>query len=253
MVKLIIEGKKLSDFEPELLKFVEWKSITLDDIDGLSEEIVSKYLPYMSKSVIKHLIKKKQISTLNLSDDEWENLIVECINSGFKDIFNYIQIPYSVASKMVNRKNSYYLNEMLSTQHSIPADVVLKKISGLKLNEILRTNSNPAIIDFMFTKEGIEIFRKRNISSLTYITSTESKKLGLTTGVPKNRRITPELLRRAGACDAGSSYCTRILKELGVDSITWDEAVMTIRNNPKLQNRPSLMTYMSWIKDNSRF
>ncbi|AMM44105.1 hypothetical protein FDG95_gp437 [Pectobacterium phage vB_PcaM_CBB] len=251
MIKLCIEDITLNQLEPKLLPFVQWKSLKVSDLEGVSDEIISKYIFQMARPVIKSMIKNKNIDFSHLTDDQWVDLVHEAYNDDYS-LFDYFQLPYSALMKLLesDRNVNRYASAMAKTQKNMPVQEALRHASNSFLNHILLTNSNPALMDYMFSEEGIaQLKEKRHSQYLQYLTSEEAKKIGARN--IKNRRISPELLRRAGACHNGVSYCSKMLKELNLEQITWDEAIHTIRNNPKLQKRSSLLDYMEWIYQRS--
>lgn len=251
MIKLVIEDATLATLDAALIPFVQWKGLKVSDLEGVSEEVLSKNIFKMSTTVIKSLIKNKRISTPKLSDDEWNDLAID-MHREDKNIFEYVQMPYSALRYILeqNYGKSRFASYIATTQESFPVQDALECLSASQLNTVLIQNTLPALVDFMFTEEGIEIMKKKNdLRYVQFLTTEEARKLGLTGNALKNRRISTQLLRRAGACDAGANYCSRILKELKIESITWDEAIVRIRNNPKLQQRNSLISYMNWIRE----
>lgn len=255
MIKLCIEDATLATLDPALLPFVQWKGLKVSDMEGVSEEVISQNLFKMNSSVIKSLVKNNRVQVTNLTNEQWYELTTEMHQSG-TNIFDIVQMPYRALKYILEQnyaKNRYAL-AIARTQQSLPVQDALGILDISSLNEVLYTNSTPALVDYMFTEEGIKVLKDKNssVTNLIFITTDEAKKLGLTgKNAQRNRTIDPRILRRAGACDAGSNYCNRILKELGVERITWNEAIMAIRNSPKLQNRDSLRGYMNWIRNNS--
>lgn len=258
MIKVNFDTK-LKDLNADLLPFVQWKAVTLADLEDAPTEVLSKYVFEMARPVMKALITKKRVDISGISTDEWIGLLDECYNSEAYLLSDYVQLPYHVIMTMM--ETNYYRNRygqaFARTQKQMPVEMVLKFLSLHYIGELLRTNSNPGLTDFMFTDEGIAIIKEKmdetsNINHrnfLAYITSEEGEKLGIKV---KNITISPELLRRVGACDAGYNYCKKILRELGVERITWDDAVLTIRKDKKLQKRDSLKSYIGWIVENKR-
>lgn len=252
MIKLVIEDATLATLDAALIPFVQWKGLKVSDLEGVSEEVLSKNLFKMSTPVIKSLIKNKRISTPTLTDAEWEELAVDMYRED-KNIFEFVQMPYSALRYILDKPYSSgrFAQHIANTQESFPVQDALEIMSVGNINHNLITNKLPALTDFMFTPEGIEIMKKKgNLNYIQFTTTEESRKLGLQGNALKNRRISTALLRRAGACDAGANYCRRILSELGVESITWNEAIHRIRSTPKLQTRDSLISYMNWIREN---
>lgn len=253
MIKLCIEDITLNQLEPKLLPFVQWKSLKVSDLEGVSDEIISKYIFQMARPVMKSLIKNKNINLSHLTDEQWVELVHEAYNEDYS-LFDYFQLPYSALMKLLetDRNVNRYSTAMAKTQKNLPVQEALRYGSTSFLNNVLLTNSNPALIDYMFSEEGVENLKKKSHHQyLYYMTSEEAAKIGVRS--IKNRRISPELLRRAGACHNGVSYCSKMLKELNLEQITWDEAINTIRNNPKLQKRSSLLEYMEWIYQRSSY
>lgn len=252
MIKLVIEDATLATLDAALIPFVQWKGLKVSDLEGVSEEVLSKNMFKMSTPVIKSLIKNKRVSTPALTDAEWEELAID-MHREDKNIFEFVQMPYSALRYITNQHYGAirFANHIAMSQESFPVQDALEHLNTGQLNLILIKNSLPALLDFMFTDEGIAIMKKKNgLQNLHFTTTEESRKLGLQGNALKNRRISTQLLRRSGACDSGASYCQRILRELNVESITWNDAIMRIRNSPKLQQRDSLLGYMSWIRQN---
>jgi hypothetical protein len=253
MIKLQIEDATLQTLDKALLPHVQWKSIRIGDLEGVDAEILNTYLFKMAKPVIKSLIKNKRAVPSNLSTEQWLELLQISQYEDW-DLLSAVQMPYRVIREILdneyNRRN--YGRAIASTQDSVPVVEALGLMNYHDLNNILCTNSNPAIKHFIFTDEGIAIMKKRHdvVRSLRYLTTEEFQKLGRTF---KNRTINPRVLNRAGACDSGQNYCREVLRELGRTSITWDEAIQEIRSNPTLRKRNSLMSYMDWIYDRSQY
>lgn len=252
MIKLCVDTT-LSELEDKFLPYVQWKSIKVSDLENVDDAIISKYIFQMSEPVIKSVItnQKHNIDLSHLSDEEWEELVNDAYNSGY-NLFKYFQLPYSALMHILKTDRNVNRHASAIAQHQInfPVQEALKYVNYVSLNNMLLTNSNPAIIDYMFTDEGAEKIKEiKNKINIVYVTSEEAKKIGLSV---KNHRINPEILRRAGACNNGISYCTKMLKELNRSEITWDDAIKTIRSNKKLQTRSSLLEYMHWIFNASR-
>ena len=252
MIKLVIEDATLATLDAALIPFVQWKGLKVSDLEGVSEEVLSKNMFKMSTPVIKSLIKNKRVSTPSLTDAEWNDLAI-VMHREDKNIFEFVQMPYSALRYIMDQHYgaNRFANHIAMSQESFPVQDALEHLSISQLNYVLIKNSLHALLDFMFTEEGIAIMKKKNgLHHLQFTTTDEAHKLGLNGNALKNRRISTQLLRRAGACDAGANYCQRILRELNVESITWNDAIMRIRNSPKLQQRDSLIGYMNWIREN---
>jgi len=254
MIKLCIEDATLATLDPALIPFVQWKGLKVSDLEGVSDEVISQNLFKMNSSVIKSLVKNNRVQVTNLTNEQWYDLTTDMYQSD-TNIFDMVQLPYRALKYILEQtyaKNRYG-TAIASTQHSMPVQDSLEILGMSSLNEVLYTNSIPALVDYMFTEEGMKVLKNKGsgLSNLIFVTTDEASKLGLSGSSLRNRKIDPNILRRAGACDAGSNYCSRILKELGVERITWNEAIMTIRNSPKLQKRDSLRGYMNWIRNNS--
>ncbi|AFC21984.1 hypothetical protein GAP32_524 [Cronobacter phage vB_CsaM_GAP32] len=251
MIKLCFEDKTLKDLDANLLPFVQWKSVTVADTEGVPTEVLSKYVFEMAKPVMKSLVKNNRIDLSNLNTKQWIDLIDEANRDGYS-IFDLVQVPYGVIMEIMNdgTRRRRHASKIARTQNQMPVELALKHLDTYSIKDVMRTGSNMALLDYMFSDEGVSILKlEHNVNHFTYVTSAEAAKLGLKI---KNRTISTGVLRRAGACSNGMSYCTKILKELNVDSITWDDAIKTIRSNPKLQNRASLFEYMDWIVAHSR-
>ena len=246
MIKLVIEDKTLADLDAALLPYVSWKSLKLSDLDNVSDSIISDYSYAMNTSVVKSLLKNNRINIKKLSDEHVMDMIENAYMSNF-NIFDYIQLPYHLIKHILDNDIlcNRYATKMADTQSNMPMKDAIKHFYGHSLDGVLYNNSNPALIDYLFSTDGINTYNELKYKpNINFITSTEAKKLGLNI---KNRTINTEVLRRAGACDAGQNYCKKILSELNVESIKWDDAIMMIRNDPKLHNRAKLREYMMWI------
>lgn len=251
MIKLCIENATLATLDPALLPFVQWKGLKVSDMEGVSDEVLSQNLFKMNKAVIKALIKNQRVNTSSIEDTDWYEIAREMYSNG-DNLFDYVQLPYKTLKYIISQRTSFQ-RMIASTQHAYPVQESVNSIDINSLNHVLYKNSLPALTDYIFTDEGAKHLKNaigRNICNLTFITTDEAKKLGLEGNAVRNRTISVSILNRAGACEQGRNYCGRILRELGVESITWDEAIKTIRSNPKLQNRDSLKDYMEWIRTN---
>lgn len=257
MIKLIIEDATINDLTSEQLKFLDWKSLTKTDLDAASTEIISKNCAKLSINMFRHACKTGKVTADAMSTDEWIDFIKENIvyNDDQKAFFGSVQLPYSVVNHFMNMSDRYarnrYVSIIMETQKCIPMDMILADISSSSLSTILRTGSNPALIDYMFSPEGIEIVKRRKFTNddLAYLTSTEAEKIGLRR---KNYTISTKVLSRAGACSDGINYCRRTLKELNVDSIKWDDMIHVLRTNKQICSRAAVHNYISWIIGHSR-
>lgn len=251
MIKLCFEDKTLNDIDENLLPFVQWKSLKVSDFENVNSEIISKYIFELARPVMKSLIKAGRVNLSGIDDATWLTLADEAYYDGY-NLFEIFQLPYSAIANILNNTNACnrHASNMAATQVNMPVADAIKHMSTYKISQALLKNSNPALIDFVFSDEGIAIMKTKRINDLRYLTTSEAKKLGFET---KNRTISPEILRRAGACGNGISYCTKMMKELGVTSIKWDDAILTIRNNPKYQTRSALLEYMEWIYSRSSY
>ena len=251
MIKLQIDDATLATLDPSLLPFVQWKSLRLADFEGVSEEVLSANLFKMAKPVIKSLIKNNRVTTTSITDEQWIEIIDDAYNNSW-NIMETVQLPYSVIMFILNdrRQRDRWSRSMATTQTAMPVTELLQYVDVGGLDNILYHGTNPALAHFMFTDEGLAILKERKINTRYFrsLTSAEFEKVGVRF---RNRRISVQLLDRAGACDNGKSYCRKFLNELGLDSITWDEAIVMIRNSKKLQNRPSLYSYVSWVHERS--
>lgn len=257
MIKLIMENTSINDLTPEQLKYLDWKSVTKSDLENTKPEIISANISKLSPNTFRSVCKMGKVSFDAMKEDEWVDFINEHVryNDDMEQFFGNLQLPYSLIQKLLNgyRANSMK-NIIYRTQHSVPMDEILKNIDNLNyLNYILRgVDKNDALIDFMFTEEGLAILktkRSAQLQNLQYLKSTEAEKLGLRV---KNHTISPEVLRRAGACSDGINYCRRTLKELGLEKIKWDDMIDILRTNHKIATRPAIYNYVGWIIQSSR-
>lgn len=253
MIKLHIEDATLSTLDPSLLPHVQWKSIRVGDLEGVSTEILNKYLFNMSNPVIKSLLKNKRVQTENLTIDQWKDVLTSAYNEGW-NILQLFQLPYDAIQAVLedNYLNHWYSSSIAETQLALPVTDALKMLNANSFNNMIVSGSNPALRHFMFTDEGVAIIKSRQrdgiVRRLRYLTTEEFAKFNVSF---KNRTITPTILRRANACTDGQRYCRQVLTELGRDSITWDEAMIELRVNPALRKRSSLMQYVDWVYDRS--
>jgi hypothetical protein len=252
MIKLQIEDATLSTLDPSLLPHVQWKSIRVSDLEGVDKEILNKYLFKMSTPVVKSLLKNSRVQPDNMDIEEWKQVLTSAYDDGW-NILKVLQLPYDVIQAVLEDSylNRRYGERMAETQLSLPVADGLKLLNSNSFNNMIISGSNPALRHFMFTDEGIEIIKKRGdgiVSRLRYLTTEEYAKFNVTF---KNRTINPQVLRRANACSDGQRYCRLVLKELGRDSITWNEAMIELRVNPTLRKRSSLMMYVDWVYERS--
>lgn len=252
MIKLQIENATLNTLDKTLLPHVQWKSIRICDLEGVDSEVLNTYLLKMSTPVIKSLFKNKRVTPTNLSTQQW----IEILETYYQDDWNLldsVQLPYTVIQEILsNERNARrFGSQIASTQNSLPVVEAIKLMDIDGFHDTLTTSCNLAIRHFMFTDEGLDIMEKRNniTRNLIYLTTEEFRKLGRHF---KNRTISTRSLNRAGACDTGQRYCRDVLAELNRTSITWDEAILEIRNNPNLRKRDKLLHYMNWIYDRSQ-
>ncbi|SOK59335.1 hypothetical protein [Yersinia phage fHe-Yen9-03] len=244
MIKLLMDVP-LSALSTEQLKLLDWKSLNRTDIESVDDEFISANFNKFSTNLVKHLIINGRVTPNVMQHDQW----IEFINTQHEiNVFKYIQFPYSIINELLeNNKSTQFQRKIIDTQHSVPIETIINNISPSSLNDMLLSNSNPAVIDYIQTPEGSELLKKRGtgmMNNLNFLTSTEANNMGF---VIKNHTISVEVLRRAGACSDGCNYARRILKELNVSHIKWDDAILLIRNSPKLQNRTSIRNYLSWI------
>ncbi|QOI71417.1 hypothetical protein pEaSNUABM50_00556 [Erwinia phage pEa_SNUABM_50] len=248
MIKLILNSTKLSDLTSDQLKFLDWKALSRDDVTESDNEFVVANLNKFSTNLKKHLITSGRINSSAMDHDQWIAFIQEhSYYSSDIDVFKHVQLPYSVVNQLLTDTSHRYRSRIVSTQSCVPIEVAIEQVSATEMNDILFSNSNPAIVDFIQTPEGAEAVKKRGksfLNSLRYLTSAEGERLGVRV---RNHTISVEVLRRANACDDGCNYARRILKELDLPSIKWDDAVLRIRNSSKLQGRQALRSYIQWI------
>lgn len=257
MIKLIIEDATIDNLTSEQLKFLDWKSLTKADVDAASTQIISTNCTKLSVNMFRHACKTGKVTSDAMSPEEWIDFIKENIvyTEDQRPFFSSVQLPYSVVNHFLNMTDRYsrnrYVSILMQTQKCIPMDTILADIDSSTLNAILRTGSNPALIDYMFSPEGVEVLKRRKFTNddLAYITSTEAEKIGLRR---KNYTISPKVLSRAGACSDGINYCRRTLKELNVDSIKWDEMIQVLRTNKQICSRAAVHNYISWIMGHNR-
>lgn len=255
MIKLIMDVS-INDLTPEQLECLDWKSVTKTDLEDVKPEIISANVDKLSPNTFRAACKMGKITFDVMTEDEWIDFIHGHIrySDEIEQFFSSVQLPYSIIHKLLhnsNRSSASLRNAIYSTQKSIPMGEILKNTSTGHLSTVLRgVNKNSALIDYMFTEEGLEILKsKGSLGNLQYLKSTEAEKLGLRV---KNHTISPDILRRAGACSDGINYCRRTLKELELEKIKWDDMIEILRNNHKIASRPAIYNYTSWIIQSSR-
>ncbi len=251
MIKLQIEDATLVTLDKALLPHVQWKSIRVGDLEGVDSEVLNTYLFKMSKPVIKSLIKNKRVNPSSLDNDQWVEVLENAYQEGW-DVLSDVQMPYSAIRHIMenHRMRNRYGQQIARTQDRVPVAEALKVMDANTLNNVMFNNSNPALIHFMFTDEGLTILKSRAnvIRHLRYLSTEEFAKVGRSF---RNRRVSPAILRRASACDTGQRYCRDVLRSLNRDSITWNEAIQELRTNPVLRKRDSLSHYMDWVYERS--
>lgn len=249
MIKLLMKSTKLSELSPELVQYIDWKSLSRDDVNESDNKFVSENFNKFSTNLKKYLISTGSVNSSAMNHDQWIEFIhyLDSTSDDLSTTLKRVQLPYSVVIQVLYSSAQYVVNGIIRTQPCVPVEFAIKEVSIQALNDILLRNSNPAIVDYIQTPEGAAAVKKRGktfVNSLRFLTSTESERIGMSS---KNFTINSEVLLRVNACSAGRNYARRILKELNLTSITWDDVILHVRNNTKLNNRPSLREYIGWI------
>lgn len=243
MLKLILPDAKITDLTEEQLQYLHWGSLTKDDVLECSTDFLNTNFSKLSTNLKKHLIMNKRIDANALTEHEWKIYIREYSHySCDMDVFQYIQFPYSLNSYFI--ESSMYITRIAATQKAIPIEYAANRLSIDDLNTIFFYNTNPALIDFVCSEYYNKDGSRKMWDELYFLTSEEGKALGV--DIP-NITISNNHLAAADACGSGLSYVRKVLKELQISEITWDDAIIKIRNSTKLQNNANTYEYMKWI------
>lgn len=250
MIKII--NTNIEDLPPNILNSLDWSVISISDIKECSTEFISNNLDKFNQKVQLNIISTGKIQ----SNKESISVLAEFVksksyyNEEAKKILETVQFPYSVLQDIIKYKSSWGKSIALY-QINFPLDEAVKFLDDDAIFTLFRNYSNPGLIKFITTNENAQSqCKKMRITNYIkpFIKSTEAKAIGINV---KNHTISMEVLKRARACENGKNYCKKILKELNLTEIKWDDAVELIRNDKKLRERPSLANYMSWITNSN--